>query len=207
MIQELRPEQLRRTVDPSALGFRTTAELKPREGIIGQKRAVSALQFGLGIGDQGFNIYVAGPPGIGKMTAVQSFVNELARNRPRPDDWCYVYNFDDPYRPKACRLPAGRGTELRQDMVALIEHVRSEVPRAIESEDFVAKRDEIVKRIDKMRSDVIEQLNEEVAKAGFAIQGTRFGILLIPVLGGRPLNDEEFRDLPEIGRASCRERV
>ncbi|MBI4364910.1 MAG: AAA family ATPase [Candidatus Latescibacteria bacterium] len=206
MILDLKAEALRKTVDPASLGFKTTAEIEPREGIIGQRRAVSALQFGLAIQDGGFNIYVAGPPGIGKMTAVQAFVHEIARSRPRPDDWCYVYNFDDPYRPKTCRLPAGRGIELMQDMQALIEQVRNEVPRAFESEDFVSKRDEIVKQVDKARSEVIEQLNQEVAKSGFAMEGTRFGIILIPVLGGRPLSDEEFRDLPEAARKDLEQK-
>ncbi len=202
MTRELTATELRRTVDPSTLGFETTAELAPGEGIIGQKRAVSALHFGLGIPDDGFNIYVAGPPGIGKMTAVQSFADELARQRPAPDDWCYVNNFDDPYRPKACRLPAGKGRQLQQDMRALIEHVRSDMPKAFESEDYSSKRDEIVKVLDKQRSEVFERLNEGVTQAGFALQATQFGIVLIPVLGGRPLSDEEFRDLPEEARAS-----
>ncbi|HLG93222.1 MAG TPA: hypothetical protein VI546_00125, partial [candidate division Zixibacteria bacterium] len=78
MIPELSPEKLRKTYDPKALGIAHTGELKPLVGIIGQKRAVSALQFGLGIEGKGFNIYVAGPPGIGKMTAVKTFLEELA---------------------------------------------------------------------------------------------------------------------------------
>ncbi len=201
MIRELTPAQTRRTFDPGSLGFKTTAEVTPHERIIGQDRAVSSLKFGLGIRDDGFNIYVAGPPGIGKMTAVQVFAGEMARQRPTPDDWCYVYNFDDPYRPRVCRLPAGQGRRLQQDMRALIEHVRSEVPKAFESEDYSAKRDEIIKQFDKRRTAVFEELSDEVTHAGFALQATQFGIILIPVLGGRPLNEEEFRDLPEPARA------
>ena len=199
-MRELSASELRLRVDPRTLGFETTAGIPPREGIIGQERAVSALHFGLGIPDDGFNIYVAGPPGIGKMTAVKTFADDLARRWPTPDDWCLVHNFDDPYRPKACRLPAGMGRQLQQDMQDLIEHVRSEVPKAFESEDYTSKRDEIVKAIGRRRSEVFEQLSGEVTQAGFALQATQFGIILIPVLGGRPLSDEEFRDLPEPAR-------
>jgi len=201
MIRELTAAQTRRSFDPGSLGFKTTSEVTPHEGIIGQDRAVSSLKFGLGIRDDGFNIYVAGPPGIGKMTAVQVFAGEMARQRPTPDDWCYVYNFDDPYRPRVCRLPAGQGRRLQHDMRALIEHVRSEVPKAFESEDYTAKRDEIIKQFDKGRATVFEELGDEVTQAGFALQATQFGIILIPVLGGRPLNEKEFRDLPEQARA------
>ncbi len=95
MIVHLPPKQLRRTFDPKMLGGETAAHLKTLEGIIGQKRAVSALQFGLEIHDKGFNIYVAGPPGIGKMTAVQAFLEERARRKAPPPDCCYVDNFED----------------------------------------------------------------------------------------------------------------
>src|SRR5512143_1144607 len=130
MTSELPPDRLRRTCDPATLGVESTEKVKPLEGIIiGQERAVAALQFGLGIHEVGFNIYVAGPPGIGKMTAVKAFLEDVARRKPTPHDWCYVNNFEDPYQPKACRLPAGRGREFQQDMKGLIEHARRDVPK------------------------------------------------------------------------------
>jgi lon-related putative ATP-dependent protease len=200
MIQELRPEALRRVVDPTTLGFQSTEEVTPREGIIGQKRALSALRFGLGIQDGGFNVYVAGPPGIGKMTAVQSFLDGIARLRPAARDWCYVHNFEDPYRPRALALPAGMGRRLQRDLQHVVEHVRREIPKAFESEDYGAKRDAIVKELDKSRSEILDGLKEEVGKAGFSLESTPFGIAIIPILGGRPLSDEEFSDLPAPAR-------
>ncbi len=200
MIQEVSAEQLRRTYDPKDLGIETTENLKPLQGIIGQKRAVSALQFGLGIQEVGFNVYVAGPPGIGRMTAVRSFLEELARRKEKPPDWCYVNNFDDAYQPKVCRLPAGRGRQLQQDMKSLVDHVRREIPKVFEGEEYGNQRDNIMKELDRQRSHVLEQLNEHVSKAGFALQTTQFGIMMIPVLGGRPLNEAEFQALPAPAR-------
>jgi lon-related putative ATP-dependent protease len=196
MIQELSPEKLRRTFDPDSLGIDTTENMKPLEGIIGQERAVSALKFGLDIQEIGFNIYVAGPPGIGKMTAVESFLEEIARQKPTPPDWCYVNNFEDPYQPKVCRLPAGRGHVLQQDLKGLIDQVRREIPKAFESEEYSSMRDEIVKELETQRAQVLEQLNEHVAKAGFSLQTTPYGVMIVPVLGGRPLTDSEFQALP-----------
>ncbi len=200
MISELTPDELRRIVDPAALGFTSTEDLAPLEGIIGQKRAVSALRFGLGIQDGGFNVYVAGPPGIGKMTAIQTYLHEIARSRPTPQDWCYVYNFEDPYRPRVLQLPAGQGRKLKGDLEGLIDHVRREIPKAFESDDYGQKRDEIVKALDKARSEILERLKEQVSHAGFTLESTPFGIAVIPMLGGRPLSENEFGDLPAPAR-------
>lgn len=203
---ELSPEHLRRTSDPKVLGCQTTKDLKPLEGIVGQKRAVSALYFGLGIEGTGFNIYVAGPPGIGKMTAVESFLEELARRKEKPPDWCYVNNFDDPYQPKVCRLPAGRGRELQRDMKRLIEHVRRELPKAFESEEYEKKRSNVDKGIDTQRSQMFEHLQKQTAEAGFTLQKTPFGITIIPVREGKPLSEKEFEALPESARKDIEQR-
>lgn len=196
MINALSPEQLRRTIDPKQLGIATTADLQSLAGIIGQRRAVSALQFGLEIPDGGFNIYVAGPPGIGKMTAVQSFLEDLARKKPTPRDWCYVNNFDDPYQPQACCLPPGRGRELQQDMKSLIEHVRREVPKAFEGEEYNAKREEIAKTVGRQRAEVLERFEGRAHHAGFLLQTAPFGFVLFPMSKGKPISEEEFQALP-----------
>ncbi|HLG93221.1 MAG TPA: ATP-binding protein [candidate division Zixibacteria bacterium] len=196
MIPELSPEKLRKTYDPKALGIAHTGELKPLVGIIGQKRAVSALQFGLGIEGKGFNIYVAGPPGIGKMTAVKTFLEELAATRPVPPDWCYVNNFDEPGKPKAIQLPAGRGRRFALDMKFLIDHLRREIPKAFEGEKYAAGREEVVKKVDKDRSALLQELDQKVFKAGFGIQPNPAGFLIIPMVGGKPMKDEEFAALP-----------
>ncbi|NUO80625.1 AAA family ATPase [candidate division KSB1 bacterium] len=193
----LSPEQLRRTVDPKQLGIATTADLQPLNGIIGQKRAVSALQFGLEIQDGGFNIYVAGPPGIGKMTAVQSFLEDLARKKQTPRDWCYVNNFTDPYQPQACCLPSGRGRELQQDMRSLLEHVRRAVPKAFEGEEYNAKREEIAKTVGRQRAQVLEHFEARAHDAGFLLQTAPFGIVLIPMTKGKPISEEEFQALSQ----------
>jgi len=205
-MQKLLPEQLRRTFDPQSLGVQTTAELQTLENIVGQKRAVSALQFGLEIHESGFNIYVAGPPGIGKMTAVQSFLMEIARHKETPPDWCYLNNFEDSYQPKSCRLPAGRGHELQQDLKALIEHVRREIPKVFDSEEYSNRRDEIVKSPEQQRAQIMERLSLEANQAGFMLQATPFGIATIPTHKGQPLSDADFQALPEETRAAFQQR-
>lgn len=205
-MQKLSPQQLRRIFDPKTLSVAATASPGASESIIGQQRAVSALQFGLEIRDSGFNIYVAGPPGIGKMTAVQSFLEELAQRKATQPDWCYFNNFEDSYQPRMCRLPAGKGRELQQDMKSLIEHVRREIPKAFESEEYGNRREAIVKAIDRQRAQVLEKLNAQTAKAGFMLQATPFGIATIPTVKGRPLNEAEYQALSEQEREDFQRR-
>jgi predicted ATP-dependent protease len=186
-----------RRVDPDQLGFNTTAELEPQEGIVGQERATRALTFGLHIGEPGFNVYVAGPPGIGKMTAVQSFLRELARDRPVPPDWCYVHNFADPYEPRALRLPPGQAARLARDMRTLVEHLRSELPRTFEGDEYATRRDEIVRAVNAQRNEHFERLGATAAQAGFALEMTSVGLALTPTQNGRRLAEEEFQALPQ----------
>ncbi len=202
----LEPGQLRRTIDPTTLGIERTDQVPPLEGIVGQPRAVASLQFSLQIQDRGFNIYVAGLPGLGKMTAVRSFVEETARRQPTPPDWCYVNNFSDPYQPKVLQLPPGRGREFQQDMRALIARVRREIPKAFESEEYSARRDEIVKALERRRAEIFEQLQQRASQAGFALQPTPIGIVLVPVLGGRPISDAELQALPAAAREELQRR-
>lgn len=193
---ELTPEHLRRTFDPETLGISTTAALKPLEWIIGQARAVSALRFGLGIREVGFHIYVAGPSGSGKMTALRTFLDQVAKREKRPTDWCYVYNFEDPYQPGDCQLPPGQARQLQHDMVQVIDHVRRELPKAFESDEYTAKQGEIGKSLDRQRSNLFERIDERSREAGFALQATSLGLVLVPVVAGRPLSDAELQTIP-----------
>ncbi len=198
MSPELSPDELRRTFDPQALGVKTTDQLSALDGrIIGQERAVRALQFGLHISSTGFNTYVAGPPGIGKMTAIQTFLEELARRTETPPDWCYVNNFEDPYQPKALRLPPGTARRLQQELKALVEHLHREIPKAFESDEYSAQRDEILSALSKQREEPLKELSERASREGFALQATPLGIVILPVREGQPLTDAEFQALPE----------
>lgn len=205
-MQQLAPEQLRRRFDPRSLGMDTTESVPPLAGIIGQTRAVAALRFGLNIRDIGFNIFVAGPPGIGKMTTVRSFLEGVAGRQPTPPDWCYVNNFEDPYQPKPLRLPAGRGRALQQDMHGLIEHARREIPKAFEADGYGAQREAIVKDLEDRRSEIQDHLTQEAAQAGFSLQASPSGILLIPMVKGRPLKESEFMALPAQARDDFQHR-
>ena len=199
MTKELPVAKLRRICDPKMLGYETTEEVEPLETIIGQERAVRALEFGLGIRGLGFNIYVTGPPGTGKTTAVKRFLEEVARGKDVPPDWCYVNDFRDPYRPKALRLPPGRGREFQKDMKNLVEGARREIPRVFESEEYAAKKEATVQGFQRQRQEILSQMGEKAQAEGFLIQMSPGGLLIVPVKEGKPLSEEEFVALsPEV---------
>ncbi|MCK4472014.1 MAG: AAA family ATPase, partial [Anaerolineae bacterium] len=195
MTKELPVDKLRRICDPQSLGCETTEEIEPLETIIGQERAVKALEFGLGIKELGFNIYVAGPPGTGKTTAVQRFLEEVAKDKAVPPDWCYVNDFRDPYRPKALRLPPGRGREFQKDVKNLVEGARREIPRVFESDEYAAQKEESIQGFQKQKQEFLSQMGEKAQEEGFLLQMSPMGLLIIPMMEGKPLSEEEFKAL------------
>ena len=196
-MSKLSIEQYRASYDPGLVGCSTTAELQPVDEIIGQDRAQRALRFGLGIPEKGFNLYVAGIPGTGRRTAVRKFLDELAKTQPRADDWVYVNNFASTYEPLAIRLPPGTGNRLKGDMSSVIAEARRSLPRAFESDDYAAKREAALGKLEEERGTVVAEVNESAGKQGFTIQISPTGLLVIPVIENKPLTQEEFEALPQ----------
>jgi lon-related putative ATP-dependent protease len=195
MMSELSVEKLRRVCDPAKLSCQSSAEMEVLETIIGQERAVRALQFGLGIQEKGFNIYVSGMPGTGRTTAVERFLEDVARDKPVPWDWCYVNSLRDLYRPEALSLPPGKALVFQADMKRLVEEVQREIRRAFESDEYNAHREERVRSFQQQRDDLIAAVNDQAEREGFVIQASPVGLLTIPVRDGNPLTEEEFAAL------------
>jgi len=206
MIKELPAESLRKECNPNLMHCETTQGVMPLQQIIGQERAVKALKFGIEIRERGFNIYVAGFPGTGRTTAVKNFLEETARSKPVPSDWCYVNNFSNEYEPKAIKLPPSKGKEFQKDMKDFIENVRSALPKAFESEDYAARREATIKTLENQRKELIDQLNTEAQRAGFLIETAPIGLLLIPVMKGKPVSDAELMALPPKAREEIQKK-
>src|SRR3990170_7770951 len=205
-MDELSAEKLRLVCDASFMHCDTTEGVLPLREIIGQERAVRALKFGIGIRDHGFNIYVAGWPGTGRTTAVKNFVEEIAKSEPVPPDWCYVNNFSNQYEPKAIKLPAGKGKEFLDDVKSLIENIRTALPKAFESEDYTRRREATIKELENQRKALIDQLNAKAQQESFVIQSTPIGLLLIPVIKGKPVSEEELITMPQKTKDEIQEK-
>jgi Cdc6-like AAA superfamily ATPase len=195
MPREIAVEKLRRICDPEKHDCNTTADLKAAKAIIGQDRAAHSMQFGLGIKASGFNVYVAGPPGTGRATMVERFIEEVARGKPVPADWCYVNNFHDPSRPESLSLPAGQAKQFQSDMKTLVEGARRDLGKAFESEEYATKQKETANAFEKQADQIIAAITAKAQEQGFLLQQTPVGILPIPLKKGQPLTPEEFRAL------------
>ena len=195
MVAELPVEKLRWTCDPKAIGAKSTEELKPLDVMVGQPRAYQALLFGFEVKELGFNVFAAGPPATGKTTNTINFVREIAKKKPTPPDWCYIHNFEDEYHPNTLHCPPGIGRQLKQDMLELIESARIAIPQIFGGTDYSAKRDEILKKIEKKRQETITRMSQAAQADGFVMQLTALGITLVPVVKDHPISDEEFLSL------------
>ncbi len=194
-IAELSAEDLRLRCDPEQFDFECTSQIEPLEETVGQDRALRAIEFGVSIKSHGYNIYALGPAGTGKTTFIKNFLKKRAEELPTPDDWCYVYNFSDPYRPNAIKLPAGKGIEFQNDMEKLLNYLKSEIPKALEAEDFEKERNEIFREFQQKRNEEMSNLDEEASKIGFALRTAPTGLMLIPAFQGQPLTQEQINQL------------
>lgn len=189
------------------LGFcRTMQDIPPLEGVIGQERAVRSMQFGLDMSVQGYNIFVVGPPGTGKSTYVDAIVKHVAEKGDVPDDWCYIYNFQDRDNPLAIALPAGRGRVLVRDMDELVSDLRLAIPKAFESSDYELQKDEIVQEAQAQMQAAFQQIEQEAREAGFSLKQVPGKFLFVPLKENKSLSSEAFKQLPEEEQRAYEER-
>ncbi len=193
--REVSIADLRHVCDPAEFPFQTTAELPPKEEIIGQARAVKAIEFGLSIRNHGYNIFVAGIPGTGKNSIVKTLVKRISLERPVPADWCYLNNFADPDRPRAISLPSGKGREFRQDVGKFIDFVQSEIPKAFESKEYEEQKSRIVDDAEKAKESLFADAGSRAVELGFQLTITRTGIVKVPLWKGKPLQPQELENL------------
>jgi predicted ATP-dependent protease len=188
---------LYRRCPPSDLPFATTAEVPDVDRIVGQDRAVEAIDLAVTSTAAGFNVYALGPPGSGKATALRQHLAGRAALLATPDDWCYVHNFGDPQRPRALRLPAGVGVELREAMAQLSLELAGAIPAAFESESYRSRKEAIEAEFEARREAGIGEIEQRAREREIALVRTPLGVGFVPVRKGEALASEEFHRLPD----------
>ena len=136
---ELKASDLRFVCDPKIFKFKNTSEIKPLKEVIGQKRAVQAIDFGLNMKSPGYNIFVTGVEGTGKSTIVKDIVTKHAKTMPGPDGWCLLNNFKDQFRPKAIAVSWGKAVRFSKTINKLIEDLKSQFGFEYVSFDLMKK--------------------------------------------------------------------
>ncbi len=194
--EELSFEQLKRSYDLREFTCETTETVPQIKGMIGQDRAIRAIEFGLNIDSPGYNIYVAGLSDTGRTSTVEKILRELAAKKEPPNDWCYVHNFQDPDQPRCIGLSPGKGRRWHKEMKDLIESLRIEIPKAFETKDYKERSSKISEGYEDRRRELLSDMGKKARERGFQISRTPLGFAPVPLNSdGEPLSEKEFRKL------------
>ncbi|MBU0498862.1 MAG: AAA family ATPase [Gammaproteobacteria bacterium] len=196
MLTALAIDQLYHLCEADKLAFATTRELEDLDEIIGQERALDAIEFGVGIHHEGYNLYVMGSPGLGKHTVVHEALRAKAKVGPPPFDWCYVNNFRSPHLPNRLKLAAGTGSHLAQDMEQQIEELLNALPAAFQTDDYHRQAQEIHSKYKAKEEHISEQLDEHAKALDIGLMRTPNGFTLAPLKDGTIVGPKEFEQLP-----------
>jgi len=197
--RQLPIEKLRKTADVAALGFRTTRKLSKLEGLIGQERAVHAVDFGLSVNSKGYNIFMVGEPGSGRTTYAMEELKRRAKAMPAPDDWIYVYNFDESGTPLAINLPAGKGKELAKDAEDAIEDLKSALAKAFDNNEYEDNKAQLVKTFQEEVNRLMEELRKWAESKKFSIKRTPQGFVNLPMIFAPPVKEESAESAAKNG--------
>lgn len=189
-IAELDYTQLKNICFPDNFTFQTTAELETLDGIIGQERAVKALDFGLAVKMKGYNIYISGPSGTGKTTYARNSAEKKAKTEPVPSDWCYVYNFQNPKAPIALSFEPGIGKQFKEDMAKLVSLIKKELQKVFQSEDFEKQKLTIIHSYEKGQNDLVDKMDALAAEYSFFVKRSDTSLYFLPLVNGEPLDEE-----------------
>ncbi len=203
---ELGYKELKVTCDPKLLNFNTTDELEPISTGIGQERGIKALEFGLNVDINGYNVYVEGPYGVGKTAYVKNYLSTISKKKKVPNDWCYVYNFANPNEPVAISLPAGQGKEFKATMDAFINEIKVDIKNTFNNEDFEKEKNLIKQEYETKRTLLLEKLNQTSAEYGFTVKSSQNGIYMMPILNGKTIAEDEFNKLDDAVKKDFEEK-
>lgn len=185
--------------------FKSTEKLGTPNEIIGQDRAIHALEFGLDIKHRGYNIFAVGHFGTGKATTIKKYLAMDAKNKPTPCDWLYINNFEDSNKPKSLSMPTGKGREFREDMEQFVIELKTEVPKAFDAESYERERENIEKKFQVSSDETFRKLAKQSDEKGFRLVQTPEGFAVLPIVDGNILTPEKHAKLTPETRKKMKE--
>jgi lon-related putative ATP-dependent protease len=204
---KLKPSELRRICNPSVFKLKDTSELLPLDMVIGQERAVQAIEFGLNMRSAGYNIFVTGAEGTGKSTIVWDLAARHAKAQPVPDDWCLVNNFQDEFRPQAIALPPGRGASFAKKIQRVVNDLKKDIPKAFETEAYLKKLAQIKARFSSRQQSVFQKIERFAVDRSLHIDSSQKEYPVVPVVDGKILAAEDYQKLPAALKAEIDAKV
>jgi lon-related putative ATP-dependent protease len=197
-------EKLRWRLDPNTLPFETTDNIEPLKEIIGQQRGVEAFRFGINMNKPGYNVFVTGTAGTGRMATVKRLLEEMSKKDETPEDLCYVNCFKDPESPVLIRLPGGTGSTFKRDVKNLVERLKKGIPQLFESQEYINMKKEIMETYEHQAGSFFKSLEQKVKEEGFTIVDVQMGQFkrpdVMPVVDDKPVPIDQLEVLVEKGR-------
>ena len=203
----LAPSELTAELPDGWLGFWTTADLDRHHGMIGQERAMRALEVGLKVRTRGYNIFAVGEPGSGKTSTLERILKRRAAEEPLPNDLCYVYNFAAPDRPRPLLLPAGQGRALAKDMERVFVELGRLMPRVLSEGAFGHIRAGIIAETRRKMDDVTRRTSEIAEQLDLKLEETESQLRVVPLVDGEPVDEAQVLALPARARKLVEQRM
>ena len=194
--RSLKPSALYTRTNPKSIDYKTTADVDNSEyDVIGQERALSAIDFAVGMNRDNYNLYLAGSKGLGKYEVIQRVLEQHIPDKHTTSDWCYVDNFEEFYKPIAIKVPAGKGIELRDDMVQLVDDLIIAVPAVYENDEYRNSAIEVESLAEDRKAKAFAELSERADAEGITMIDTPTGYTIVPIDDGKPMPQEKFLKL------------
>lgn len=204
-VKRLEADEVFHACNLAKFTFETTADLEPIEELseaLGQPRAVESLRFGTGIRHHGYNIFALGQPGTGRRSMIEQVLNRQLKDEQLPDDWCYVNNFEEQSKPKALRLPSGKGIQFTKDVEKMMKNARSALKATFESEEYQNRVQSVKEELKDRQQKAFEEINNKAKEKGLTIVRTPAGIAFAPITeNGDIMPTDEYQKLPEDARS------
>ncbi len=163
-----------------------------------QKRAYDALDFGLSVKNNSYNIFISAPNWLNVEDEIIKIIENFAKKEPSPSDWFYVHNFKNPSNPIAIDMESEDGDAFINDMEKLLRNVKNALKELFESEKLNKQKEEIVSQFNRRKEELINELNRKAQELGFIIQPVQPGVFnIIPVLAGEPITPQKYNALSE----------
>ena len=209
---ELKSEQLRWYCEPESLGFEYTSELCSYNEFIGQERAIRSIEFGLDLERPGYNLFLTGITGTGRVGAIKYCIAKKIKDQqtkgilPQIFDWCYIFNFDSPDRPQVLKIPAGEGKKLSIRLENLLKNIKEILPKAFAGEEYKNQKQILIDEEQRKNRQIIQELERMALQENFAFRMTSMGPILVPLVDGKPMTQEQYIALSETEKETIEER-
>ncbi|OUS27679.1 ATP-dependent protease [Gammaproteobacteria bacterium 45_16_T64] len=167
------------------------------EHILGQRRATEALEFGIDINQPGYNLYVSGENGTGRVQYVMDYLSPVASLGAPPLDWLYVNNFDNPREPRVLSLPPQQGANLLKAFDGLIESLVATFPATFDHPTFQQQKSSLQRLFDRKYDTAIDEIERQANNRLIAVYREEGTISFTPLVDGQAADEAVFAQLEE----------